>query len=44
MFMTEAELLEQYSKLSGGGGKEVLMWKNTPHLANDREMKEKENH
>lgn len=44
VFMTEVELHKQYSKLSGGGGKEVLTWKNIPHLTNDREMKEKENH
>lgn len=44
MLMTDVEILEQYSKLSGGEGKEVLMWKNTPHVANDHEMKEKENH
>lgn len=44
MFMTEVELLEYNSKLSGGEGKEVLTWKNTSHGANDREMKEKQIH
>lgn len=44
MLMTEVELLEHHSKLSGGEGKEVLTWKNPSHGANDREMKEKQSH
>lgn len=44
MLMTEAELLEHHSKFNGGDGKEVLTWKNTSNGANDREMKEKQNH
>lgn len=41
MLMTEVQLFEQNSKLRGGEGKEVLTWQNTPHVTNDREMKER---